>query len=93
MVPLNDSLKFETIADLVKIVESYDPREKEGFVLCDDNYIRIKVKGSGYVRMNWLGELNLTGNKNLKKYILCEIVLAGEADTFSEYCPEWRKLI
>lgn len=43
--------------------------------------------------MNWLGELNLTGNKNLKKYILCEIVLAGEADTFSEYCPEWKNLI
>lgn len=47
----------------------------------------MKIKNSSYVRINWLGELNLGYNKDPKKFILIEIILSGEADTFSKYCP------
>lgn len=32
-----------------------NPLKNEGYVLVDKNWIRMKVKNSSYVRINWLG--------------------------------------
>jgi hypothetical protein len=39
----------------VNITEKLNPTEQEGYILIDKNFIRLKVKNSGYVRINWLG--------------------------------------
>ena len=70
-----------------------NPKKNEGFVVCDKNWRRMKIKNSEYVRINWLGDLNLSNNKDPKKYIVIEIILAGEGESFSNYCPEWSKII
>lgn len=64
---------------LIERAEDLDPLKSEGFVVCDSNWRRIKIKSSSYVRVNWLGELNLGFNKDPKRYILMEIILSGEA--------------
>jgi ATP-dependent RNA circularization protein (DNA/RNA ligase family) len=50
--PLN--VQVETIADAVKIVEAFNPRQREGFILRDKNNIRLKVKSTAYLRVNYL---------------------------------------
>ncbi len=62
---------------MVKRVEALDPLKCEGYVVCDKNWTRVKIKSSSYVRINWLGELNLGFNKDPKKYIVIEIILSG----------------
>lgn len=69
------------------MAEDLDPLLSEGFVVCDHNWRRIKIKSSKYVRINWLGELNLGFNKDPRKYILIEIIMSGEAEVFCKYCP------
>lgn len=70
-----------------------NPVKCQGYVVCDKNYVRLKIKNSNYVRINWLGELNLNMNKDPRKYIVVEIILSGEAEVFCKYCPEWEKTI
>lgn len=70
-----------------------NPLKCEGLVVCDKYWRRMKIKNSEYVRINWLGELNLGGEKDPKKYILMTIILSGEGEVFSKYCPEWSKVI
>lgn len=67
---------------LIKRVEQLNPLLSEGYILCDKNWTRVKIKSSSYVRINWLGELNLGFNKDPKKYILMEIILSGQAEIF-----------
>ena len=66
-----------------------DPLKNEGYVVCDKNWTRMKIKCSNYVRISWLGELNLGHNKDPKKFIIMEIILTGEAEVFCKYCPDW----
>ena len=74
--PLN--IEFKKIEDIVKVAEKINPLKSEGFVVCDKNWRRMKIKNSEYVRINWLGELNMHHNKDPKKFILVEIILSGE---------------
>ncbi len=73
--------------------EKLNPLVQEGYILCDKNYTRLKVKSSKYLRLNGLSELFRTAEKDIRKYILIEIVLTGEAFMFIEYCPEWKEVI
>lgn len=59
------------------LAKELNPLKHEGYVLCDVNHCRLKVKCPDYLRVNWLGELNLIPDKNPKRYLLTEIVLAG----------------
>ena len=34
--------------------EQLNPTEQEGYVLCDSNFNRVKVKSSDYLRMSWM---------------------------------------
>lgn len=69
--------EVKDIEEVVTLAKGLNPLKQEGYVLCDANYCRLKVKCPDYLRVNWLGELNLNANKNPKKYLLTEIVLAG----------------
>lgn len=69
---------IKSIEEAVKLVEALNPMKQEGFILRDNNNIRVKVKSAGYLRANWLAELNLTPLKNPRKYILTEVVLSGD---------------
>lgn len=48
-------IEAKNIESILEIVNKMDPLKCEGFVLCDKNWNRIKVKNPGYVRINWLG--------------------------------------
>ena len=43
----------------MKVAESLSPLKEEGFVLCDKNGLRMKIKSTAYVKANYLAESNL----------------------------------
>lgn len=47
-----------------------NPLKEEGFILCDRNNVRLKIKSPHYIKANWLAELNLSPDKDPLKYLL-----------------------
>jgi hypothetical protein len=43
--------------------------------------------------VHWLADLNNSAVKNPNRYILEEVILTGEYEEFSIYCPEWKPVV
>lgn len=73
------------LADLQAIQDSFtgiDPINREGYVVLDKRFNRIKVKHPGYVALHHLKE-------GFSKARLVELVRSGESSEFLTYFPEW----
>lgn len=77
--------EFFSIENAQKRLEELSPFEFEGYVLCDDNFNRIKLKSQKYVELHHLGS-GLNVNKNLM-----EIVRKGEIDEVAANFPELKE--
>jgi hypothetical protein len=64
--------------------ESMDPLKQEGYVICDDNFNRIKLKHPRYVALH-----HLKGSFSMKN--LLTVVKAGELDEFNIAFPEYKR--
>lgn len=71
--------------DIIKAAEKLAPTEAEGYVICDDNFHRIKVKSPQYVA--WA---HFRSSFSTRKML--QIILNNEGDEFLNYYPEWTKL-
>lgn len=80
-----NSYAFGTIEALVARAEALDPLEQEGFVVCDAEFNRIKLKSSEYVKLSHLKE----GNSYRK---LLSVVVNNESAEFLSYFQELQSL-
>lgn len=76
--------KIGNIGECIKAAESLD-ENNEGFVVCDRDFNRIKVKSSLYVRLH-----QMAGNGSLTAERAIDIVQRGEVDEVVAYFPEFR---
>lgn len=77
------SFPLNTIEKCLAAAESLDPMVQEGFVVCDANFNRVKVKSPRYVALAHLKE-------SCSARRLLDIVRSGESDEFLSYFPEMR---
>ncbi len=77
--PLKD---LKTVIDNSKYL---DPMESEGYIVCDEDFNRIKIKSSEYVAVSHMRD----GFSTRK---LLDIVLTNEGEEFLNYYPEWQGL-
>ena len=68
--------------DIINSAEKLEPTEAEGYVICDANFQRVKVKSSQYVA--WA---HFRSSFSTRKMLL--IIDNNEGDEFLNYYPEW----
>lgn len=71
--------------EVIKAAEILDPLTSEGYIVCDAEFHRIKVKSPQYVAISHLRE-------GFSSRRMIEIVLTNEGEEFLSYFPEWREL-
>jgi hypothetical protein len=77
--------EIQSIDDAVKVAADF-PFTKEGFVVMDRNFNRVKVKGADYLRVHRLRGNNIPSFKHI-----FEMVRSGEQSEFLSYFPEYIK--
>lgn len=80
------SLPFRTYDEMVAAVPDMDPLKEEGFVICDANFNRVKLKTPAYVAM-----AHMKDSFNLKSAV--EIVRQGETSEFGAYFPAYKEVL
>ena len=76
---------LQTLKEIVVLTNKLDPMDSEGYIICDGDFKRIKVKSPQYVAISHLK----TGFSTRR---MLEIVATNEGDEFLNYYPEWREL-
>ena len=71
--------------DIIAAAKQLDPMEGEGYVVCDANYNRVKVKSPQYVAVAHMKDGFTTRR-------LLEIVRTNENSEFLSYYPEYTEL-
>lgn len=71
--------------DVMEAAKNLDPMDSEGFVVCDANYNRVKVKSPAYVAVAHMKD-GFTTRRML------EIVRTNENSEFLSYYPEYTDL-
>ena len=80
-----NSYPFGTIEALVAQAEQLDPLEQEGFIVCDSNFSRIKLKSSEYVKLS-----HMKDGSSYRK--LLAVVVNNESAEFLAYFHELQSL-
>jgi len=71
--------------ECVALGETLDPLVQEGFVICDADFNRIKLKTDKYKAL-----ARIKDNMSIRRMI--EIIRCNDDITFLEFFPEWREL-
>ena len=61
------------------------PEDEEGYVVCDKDFNRIKVKSPRYVQLHYMAN-----NQNWSGRRVLEILLAGEVSEYISYFPKFK---
>ena len=81
--PIVASFSLGSLEDVLHAAEQIHPMNGEGFVVCDAQFRRLKIKSSQYVALH-----HLRDQFSIPKMI--ELVRAGEGDEFLAYFPDFR---
>ncbi|MCC0176315.1 2'-5' RNA ligase [Waterburya agarophytonicola K14] len=76
---------LQTLEEIVAMTDKLDPMDSEGYIICDREFKRIKVKSPQYVAISHLK----TGFSSRR---MLEIVVTNEGEEFLNYYPEWQEL-
>lgn len=87
-VPLAEG-HFSNLDQAVTSANKLDISVAEGFVICDSQFRRIKVKSPQYV---FFSLLNWKDKEGLNKKRMIEVVRLNEGDEFISYYPQWIDL-
>lgn len=79
------SYPWQTLEEIIALSNQLDPMESEGYIVCDANFKRIKIKSSNYVAIAHLR----TGFSTRR---MLAIVATNEGSEFLSYYPEWQAL-
>jgi len=71
--------------EVIEASQHLDPMNSEGYIICDANFNRVKVKSPQYVAISHLREGFSTRR-------MIEIILTNEGEEFLAYFPEWTEL-
>jgi RNA ligase len=71
--------------EVINASSHLDPMESEGYIVCDRNFHRVKVKSPQYVAISHLRE-------GFSSRRMLEIVVTNEGEEFLSYFPEWTDL-
>ncbi len=80
-----NSYPFGTIEALVAHAEQLDPLQQEGFIVCDADFNRIKLKSSEYVKLS-----HMKDGSSYRK--LLSVVVNNESAEFLAYFQELQSL-
>lgn len=75
IVPKVKCFQFKTINDIVEYVNSTNPSEAEGVVICDSKFQRVKVKSVGYV-----AAARIKDSVSKSPRALIALILSGKED-------------
>lgn len=78
---------LSSLDDCIAMAATFD-FTKEGFVIVDKNYHRIKVKSEDYVRVHRLAN---NGSITLERAI--DLIRMNELEEFLVYCPQYKEYI
>jgi hypothetical protein len=81
-IPAVRSYPLQTLADLLTTFDAMSPLEQEGYVICDAEFRRIKVKHPGYVALH-----HAKDGMGPKAFL--QIALAGETSEVEAAFPEF----
>jgi hypothetical protein len=71
--------------------QTLNPREEEGYVVCDAQFNRVKVKNKDHVRRSHMQQaMTNSVMANTKKGLL-KVLLAGEQSEFLTYLPQYER--
>lgn len=76
---------FNDLATVLQITKTLDPLEREGYIVCDNNFNRIKIKNIDYVQLSYVKSTTTTRK-------ILEIVVNNEGEEFLNYFPEYLSL-
>lgn len=79
--------ELHTLKDVVDSA-NHLPWCEEGYVVCDKNFNRVKIKSPEYVKAHYIRNNNVV---TLKK--LVEIVLSGESEEFRIYASDYADVL
>ena len=86
-IPHPQRYALSSLEDCVAMAKTFD-FTKEGFVVKDKNYNRIKVKSEDYVRVH-----RLANNGSMTEERAIELIRANELDEFFTYFPHYKEYI
>lgn len=73
-----------SLEECIKVAEEFD-WQQEGFVVCDGNFNRVKVKSPAYILAHYARNNNVITKKHLIK-----VVLANEVEEFICYASNYK---
>ena len=76
---------FNSFEHCVKIAESF-PWDAEGFVVCDAQFNRVKIKSPAYVMAHYARNNNVINRKHL-----IQVILSGETEEFLCYAADYKE--
>jgi len=79
-----EEYEISSLSSIVELVSSWNPKEKEGVVLRDNNFNRIKIKNPSYAAMSHLRDSLTTSTRNCIK-----IILLGKDDDIINDIPKF----
>lgn len=83
-VPPVKCYDFDNIDHMIQVVRDWNPEEKEGVVIKDSNFRRIKVKNPAYVAFNHMRDSLSTSFKGC-----IEVILLGKDDDVIGMMPDY----
>ena len=86
-IPHPQKYALSSLEDCIAMAKTFD-FTKEGFVVKDKNYNRIKVKSEDYVRVH-----RLANNGLMTEERAIELIRANELDEFFTYFPHYKEYI
>eukprot|EP01080_Neovahlkampfia_damariscottae_P010963 gene10963-3671_t len=75
-------LPLNSLSEILKAAKDLNPIEHEGYVVCDKNFNRVKIKSPSYVALHQ--SQGIKGNHENK---MIEIIKNNESDEFLGYFP------
>ncbi len=81
------SFPLVSLADALESGKQLNPMKQEGFVVCDENFNRVKIKSLQYVSIGFLRGVD---DKNTHRYLL-EIIKTNEGSEFLSYMKEYTE--
>ena len=86
-IPHPQRYALSSLEDCIAMAKTFD-FTKEGFVVKDKNYNRIKVKSEDYVRVH-----RLANNGSMTEERAIELIRTNELDEFFTYFPHYKEYI
>ena len=85
LYPIPERYELHTYEDVKNLANTL-PWSQEGFVICDSNFNRVKVKSPEYVKAHFIRNNNVVTDEKL-----IEIILENEIDEFLIYAKDFEE--